>query len=118
MNKYIGKYSEMKAHKIADGIERRLIYTNNLMLVNVEFSDGPTTEPDPFHSHEHEQVSYLAEGEIFLFVADEEKQHLKAGDHFAIPSNIPHTIQRLTNYVKIIDCFTPIRDEFLIEEKQ
>jgi quercetin dioxygenase-like cupin family protein len=39
--------------------------------------------------------------------------HLKEGDHFAIPANVPHTIQRLTDYVKIIDCFTPLREDFL-----
>ena len=58
------------------------------MMVNVEFSDGPTTKPDPFHSHPHEQVSYLVEGEVYLFVADNEKVHLKPGDKFAIPSGI------------------------------
>ncbi len=110
---YVSKYNEMPVTKIADGIERRLVHTENLMLVNVEFTDGPTSEPDPFHSHPHEQVSYLANGEVFLFVSDEEKVHLKPGDKFAIPPNVPHTIQRLTPFVRIIDCFTPLRDEFL-----
>ncbi|MBN1926067.1 MAG: cupin domain-containing protein [Prolixibacteraceae bacterium] len=108
-----GKYDEMKPFKVAHGIERRMIKTDNLMMANVEFSDGPTSEPDPFHSHPHEQVSFVAEGEIFLFAGDEEKVHLKAGDHFAIPSGVPHTIQRLTEFVRIIDCFTPIREDFL-----
>lgn len=111
--KYTQKYAEMQAQKVADGIERRIVHTNNLMLVNVEFSDGPTEAPDPFHSHPHEQVSYLAEGEVYLFVGNDEKVHLKAGDHFAIPSDIPHTIQRLTAKVRIIDCFTPLREDFM-----
>jgi quercetin dioxygenase-like cupin family protein len=110
---YAYKYDEMQSHKVADKVERRLIHTDNLMLVNVEFSDGPTNKPDPFHLHPHEQVSYLADGEVYLFVGDDEKVHLKAGDKFAIPSNIPHTIQRLTSYVRIIDCFTPLREDFL-----
>lgn len=111
--KYAFKYDELEADQVAEGLERRLVYTDNLMLANVEFTDGPTSEPDPFHSHVHEQVSYLAEGEVYLFVADEEKVHLKAGDHFAIPSNVPHSIQRLTKKVKLIDCFNPIREDFL-----
>ena len=113
MAKYTGKYNEMKPQKVAENIERRIIHTDNLMLVNVEFADGPTAAPDPFHSHPHEQVSYLAEGEVYLFVGEEEKVHLKAGDHFAIPSGIPHTIQRLTKNVRIIDCFTPLREDFM-----
>ena len=111
--KYTGKYDEMQPQKVAEGIERRIMHTDNLMLVNVEFSDGPTEAPDPFHSHPHEQASYIAEGEVYLFVGDEEKVHLKAGDHFAIPSGIPHTIQRLTKKVRIIDCFTPLREDFM-----
>lgn len=111
--KYVGKYDELKVTKVAEGIQRRIVKTGNLMMVNVEFTDGPTTEPDPFHSHPHEQVSYMIEGEVYLFVGDEEKVHLKAGDHFAIPSDIPHTIQRLTSVVKLIDCFTPLREDFL-----
>lgn len=107
------KYEQLKPSKVAEGIERRIIKTDNLLLANVEFSDGPTSVPDPFHSHRHEQVSYIAEGEIYLFAGNGEKVFLKAGDHFAIPSGVPHTIQRLTKFVRIIDCFTPIREDFL-----
>lgn len=111
--KYAWKYYEMPLKMVADGIERRVVQTEKMMLAIFEFTDGPKLAPDPFHSHPHQQVSYMAEGEIFLFVANEEKVHLKPGDTFAIPSDVPHTIQRLTTYVKIIDCFTPIREEFL-----
>nr|WP_319397747.1 cupin domain-containing protein [uncultured Carboxylicivirga sp.] len=111
--KYVGKYDELPVAHVGEGIQRRVVKTDNLMLVNVEFTDGPTVEPDPFHSHPHEQVSYMIEGEVYLFVGDEEKVHLKAGDHFAIPSGLPHTIQRLTSVVRLIDCFTPIRQDFL-----
>ena len=112
MMSYTRKYDELSSEKVAQGVERRIIHTDNLMMVNVEFTDGPSTEPDPFHSHPHEQVAYLAEGEVYLWAGEEEKVHLKAGDHFAIPSNVPHTIQRLTEFVRIIDCFTPIRQDF------
>lgn len=33
----------------------------------IDFDDGPTSEPDPPHSHPHEQVSYVSEGEIIFF---------------------------------------------------
>ncbi|HNW52258.1 MAG TPA: cupin domain-containing protein [Prolixibacteraceae bacterium] len=111
--KYASIYDETEPQKVNETTQRRLVYTNNLMMVNVEFTDGPTENPDPLHSHPHEQVSYLTEGEIFLLVGNEEKVYLKAGDHFAIPSNVPHSIHRLTPFVRIIDCFTPIREDFL-----
>jgi len=107
------KYTDLPEIKVNEWTSRRLIFTDHLMLVNVEFTDGPTKEPDPLHSHPHEQVSYIAEGEVYLLVENEEKVLLKPGDHFAIPSNVPHAIHRLTPFVRIIDCFTPIREDFL-----
>jgi len=83
------------------------------MMVIVEFNNGPATIPDPFHSHHHEQVSYVAEGELILFIEGVGKQQLKKGEMFAIPSGLPHTIQTLTPVVRIIDSFYPIRKEFL-----
>jgi quercetin dioxygenase-like cupin family protein len=107
------KYSDLPEIKVNEGMSRRLVYTDHLMLVNVEFTDGPTENPDPLHSHPHEQISYLVEGEVYLLVENRDKVLLKAGDHFAIPSNVPHSIHRLTPFVRIIDCFTPLREDFL-----
>ncbi len=83
------------------------------MMVVVEFTGGPAEVPDPFHDHPHEQVSYIAEGELILFIKDAGDHKLQKGDLFAIPSGIPHTVQTLTPVVRIIDCFTPLRQEFL-----
>ncbi len=107
------KYDEAPVSRVADGIERRLIHTANLMLVVADFYDGPTELPDPLHHHEHEQVSYMAEGEVMLFSGSKEPVHLKKGDVFAMPSDVPHSIKRLTKHVRIIDCFTPLRKEFI-----
>jgi quercetin dioxygenase-like cupin family protein len=106
------KYDEMAVEQIRDGVERRLGHTDNLMIVVIDFDDGPTGEPDPPHSHPHEQVSYVAAGEI-LFVLGDQQTQLKAGDLFLVPSGVPHTIQQLTKHVRLVDCFTPIREDFL-----
>ena len=106
------KYHEMRAAAIREGAERRLGRTENLMLVVVDFYDGPKEQPDPPHSHPHEQVSYVAEGEI-LFVTEGQQTHLAAGDVFLVPSGVPHSIQQLTQHVRLVDCFTPVREDFL-----
>jgi mannose-6-phosphate isomerase-like protein (cupin superfamily) len=54
----------------------------------------------------------MAEGEI-MFVMDGQQTHLKAGDMFLVPSGKPHSIQQLTEHVRLVDCFTPIREDFL-----
>jgi quercetin dioxygenase-like cupin family protein len=113
LNQYWQKYNLAKVTIVAPGVERRIINTDNLMLVVVDFFDGPTSAPDPFHNHMHEQVSFVAEGEIKLFAGTDEPIHLKKGDMFCMKSDVPHTIQRLTEHVRIVDCFTPLRKEFL-----
>ena len=50
--------------EIREGVFRSLIYTDNLMLAIIDFENGPWDEPEPYHSHPHEQASYVAEGEV------------------------------------------------------
>lgn len=98
---------------VKEGVRRRLIHTNDLMMVVIDFEDGPWKEPDPPHSHVHEQTTYVVEGEIIFFCEDELEQRLKSGDMFSVPSGKEHTIQLLTSTAKLVDSFTPLRQEFL-----
>jgi len=112
------KYNEMKFSpatykKINDRLQRRLVYTEHLMTVMNDFSRGPWSEPDPFHSHLHEQTLYVAAGEVMFYYENEPEQHLKSGDMVAIPSGKKHTIKLLSSEARIIDNFTPVREDFL-----
>lgn len=107
------KFNESTPEIVHHGIERRIIYTANLMTVIVDFTDGPWVEAEPFHSHPHEQTSYVAEGEIIFYCEGEPDQHLKAGDMFSAVSNQKHTIRLLTPRARLIDSFNPIRQEFI-----
>lgn len=107
------KFDETPAEQLKEGVERKIIHTDELMTVLIDFTNGPWSEPEPPHSHPHEQTCYVAEGEIILFCDGEEDQHLKAGDLFCIPSGKEHTIQLLTEKVRLIDSFTPLRKDFL-----
>jgi quercetin dioxygenase-like cupin family protein len=106
------KYDDAPATRFREGAERRLGYLGELMMVIVDFSDGPKDEPDPPHSHPHEQACYVAEGEI-LFLMEDQQVRLGPGDVFLVPSGKPHSIQQLTRHVRLVDCFTPIRQDFL-----
>lgn len=113
MKKHVLVDVDSSWHKIAPGVRRMVIHTNHLMMVVVEFTNGPADYPDPFHDHPHEQVSYVAEGHLRLFVEGAGDMELKKGDMFAIPSGIPHTIQTLSPVVRIVDSFTPLRQDFI-----
>ena len=98
---------------VREGVARRLIFTDELMMAVIDFDNGPWAKPDPSHSHVHEQITYVAEGEIIFFCEGEQEKHLAAGDMFSVPSGKEHTIQLLSPTAKLIDSFTPIRKEFL-----
>ena len=98
---------------VRDGLARRFAYTRNLMVVVIDFSNGPWDEPEPLQSHVHEQVTYVAEGEILFFCEGEKDEHLQAGDMFCVASNRKHGIQLLSATAKLIDSFNPIREDFL-----
>ncbi|WP_207533431.1 cupin domain-containing protein [Desertivirga arenae] len=107
------KYSEAEVQHPSEGIERRLVHLDKMLTAVLDFSNGPQTEPDPMHSHPHEQTSYIAEGEVLFFMEGEETQHLKAGDLFYVPSNKRHCIQLLTKTARLVDSFSPVREDFL-----
>jgi quercetin dioxygenase-like cupin family protein len=109
----VQKFSESTPEIVRDGLQRRTIYTSNLMTVIVDFSDGPWAEAEPFHSHPHEQTSYVASGELIFYCEDEPEQHLQAGDIYAVPSGKKHTVKILSETVRLIDSFNPIRQEFI-----
>jgi unsaturated pyranuronate lyase len=106
------KRSETTPVILGEGRTRYLGYTDHVMIAVVDFNDGPAPEPDPPHSHPHEQVSYVASGEIILIIG-EEKTKLSEGDLFTVPANLPHSVQTLSKHVRLIDAFNPIREDFL-----
>ncbi len=106
-------YDQVPATQVRVGLERKLIHCNDLMTVLIDFTDGPWENPEPYHSHPHEQTSYIASGEIIFFCEGEEPVQLKSGDMFAVPSGKQHTIQLLSSTARLIDSFNPIREDFL-----
>lgn len=108
------KETESKSVEISKNVFRKTVHLNNIMTAVIDFTHGPMKEPDPPHAHPHEQISYVAEGELFLFIG-EEKTRLSKGDIFYVPSNESHTVQTLTEKVRLVDSFSPIRKDFLLQ---
>jgi hypothetical protein len=106
-------YAATQGDEFRPGFERRIIHTRDLMTVVLDIGNGPWDEPDPYHSHPHEQITYLAEGEILFLAQDQQPRRMTAGDLFAVPSGVPHSIQLLSQKARLVDTFNPIRQDFL-----
>jgi len=96
-----------------DGTERRILsYGGKLMLVQFRFAAGITSAR---HSHPHEQIGYIVSGEIdFVIEMPDGLQttRLTAGGSYYIPANVRHNIVTYAPTI-LVDCFTPIREDFL-----
>ncbi|MBK8567005.1 MAG: cupin domain-containing protein [Saprospiraceae bacterium] len=92
---------------ISKGFTAQMFHTENMTLAYVDVEAGAEL---PEHSHFHEQVSNMLEGE-FEFVLDGEKMLLRAGDCLVIPSNMPHSGRAITR-CRILDVFQPVREDF------
>ena len=107
------RYGETPPDRFREGWQRRVVHTNTLMMVVIDVENGPWAEPDPPHSHPHEQIAYVADGEVLFICEGAEPQRLQGGDVYAIPPNKPHTIQLLSKRARLVDTFHPIREDFI-----
>lgn len=79
-----------------------------LMVVAFTFAEGGEGK---LHNHPHVQSTYVESGR-FLFSVDGVETEVGPGDSFVIPSNAVHGCRCLAAG-KLIDTFTPRRDDFL-----
>lgn len=107
------KYHQSEPENVNQDIQRRLVHTDTLMTAVLDISGGPKSEPDPFHSHPHEQSCYIASGKVLFLMEGEEPVELSEGDLFYVPSGKPHAIQLLSETARLVDSFSPIREDFL-----
>jgi len=108
-------YADMPVATPAPNTLRREAHTENIMVTVVDLFNGPSPAAPP-HQHSHEQISYIAEGQVRFIIGKGESQTtslLEAGDMVAVPPNAPHTVEVLTESARLVDCFYPIRQDFL-----
>ena len=92
-----------------DGSTRRVILDlPELMLVEFTFDKGGI---GALHSHPHRQSSYVAEG-VFEVTIDGVTQTIGKGGAYIVPEGLVHGVKAL-EAGKLIDSFTPRRDDFL-----
>jgi quercetin dioxygenase-like cupin family protein len=94
---------------VAGGSTRRVILsTPELMLVEFTFVKGGI---GALHHHPHVQTSYVAEG-TFEVTIDGKTETIGKGGGYIVPSNLVHGVKALTAG-RLVDAFTPRRDDFL-----
>jgi quercetin dioxygenase-like cupin family protein len=105
------KWDEMEKEPVIDGIDRRIITGERMMLTHVYLKQGAVV---PLHSHHNEQLTYILEGALRFWIGDETSEpiDIRAGEVLCIPSNIPHKAEALEDTLDV-DVFSPPRQDWL-----
>lgn len=98
---------KLETKELVKGISGQLIHTDTLSIGYFDIAKGAVL---PAHSHVHEQITSLLEGELEMTV-DGETKIMKAGHVATIPSNVVHSARALTD-CKAVDVFNPVREDY------
>jgi len=96
--------------KLADvKIERQVFgYSDEVMMVKVRFEKGGV---GVLHQHPHTQVTYVESGEFEMTIG-EKTEVIRKGDGYFVPPNVIHGCVCLEAGM-LIDCFAPMRSDFV-----
>lgn len=102
-------WSTIPVERIAEGIERQMIWGERLMICRLRFAPRVVTA---IHAHPHEQMTIVERGRVTFTVAGEQRT-LSAGAVIHVPPGCEHGATMLDEEVVLIDIFSPIREDFL-----
>ena len=105
------RWDDMPKERMTDVVERRFVTAERIMLAQVFLKKGAVVQR---HTHESEQVTYIVEGALRLWLGDgpEEEFTVRAGEVLTIPSNVPHRAEALEDTLDV-DVFSPPRKDWL-----
>ncbi len=102
-------YKSAKVTRPVEGITRRILANSaQVMLTEHILEKGAIL---PKHSHPHEQLVYVAEGQIIIEM-DDNRYILKEKDSLVIPPGVIHQATAAKPSVAL-DIFVPAREDYL-----
>jgi quercetin dioxygenase-like cupin family protein len=102
------RLSSLRRHMIGKGIIARAVNGERMTMAVVDLEPNVAL---PEHHHENEQLGFVISGVITMRIGSE-KQELRAGDTYSIPSNVPHDALAGPEGCTVADVFAPIRADW------
>ena len=106
------RWEDLPLEQLKPDLGRRLVTGERMMIAHVYLDEGAIV---PKHSHENEQLTYILEGALRLWLGeddDEEMFDVRAGEMLHIPPNVPHRAEALEQTLDM-DVFSPPRADWL-----
>ena len=109
MSAYIVSREDCSHHGIFPGVNIYTTAGDQIMLSLVEFEPHAIVES---HSHPHEQMGLLLEGEL-IFTIDDQEHTVRPGQMWRIPGGVVHNAVAGNQPVKALDVFHPVREDYV-----
>jgi len=99
---------EAEGLELVRGVRMKPLFGDGAMLNLLEFDEGAVVGA---HSHPHEQLGLVLEGELAL-VIDGVEHHLRPGDAYQIPGDVEHAARAIRGPCRVLDVFQPVREDY------
>lgn len=100
---------KLPEREVVKGVHIRILVGDRLMYSIVRIEPLAVV---PTHQHAHEQLSYMLDGELEMWISDD-RRVIRRGDMCVIPSDVPHGGQATAAGCLVLDAFHPIREEYV-----
>ncbi len=102
------RLTESEGLELVPGVWMRPLFGDGAMLNLLEFEPGARVAE---HSHPHEQLGYVIEGEFVLRIAGVDHR-LRPGDAYQIPGGVEHAAWTEGTRCRVLDVFQPVRKDY------
>lgn len=107
MNLEPGNLKDLPDFEPFPGYHGKMVHSDQMTVGHWKIDCGFSI---PLHSHPHQQIVNVLDGEFELMV-DGTAHHLRSGDFFVIPGHVPHAGRSLSDCY-LIDVWHPPRDDY------
>jgi quercetin dioxygenase-like cupin family protein len=99
---------ERERMQVFDGIMGRTFWGEKMLLSIVELEPHAVGPP---HSHPHEKIGLVLEGELTFTIGDETRT-LRPCDGNVVPGGVMHSVVAGDSPCKVVEIFSPVREDF------
>lgn len=103
-------WADVPEERLNENISRKMFWGRNVMVTQWELAPNTSL---PVHDHVSEQVTMVQSGSVTLLFPEDTDVTLGPGQMIVIPPSKPHGVKVGQEGCKVMDLFSPIREDFI-----